>query len=171
MFYKILCFHGFGQTADIMKNKMKKVINQFNGIEFEFCDSLYDKSWYNLETKEGIVENMENINNLIKDKQYDGFIGFSQGAVFARIFTSIYNPNIKFIISLCGLDDVVYSIKKYTFPHFIKFYNVYGNRDLYVTPQESKFLTNFISNCEEIEFDGKHIIPNDNIINILEQIF
>jgi hypothetical protein len=171
MNYRILCFHGYNQTSETMKNKMKKVIDKFKGIEFEFAPSINDNMWYELNSNVGIEENLDSIKRFIKDKNYDGFIGFSQGAIFARIFISLYNPPIKFFISLSGLDHTFYSVEKYRFPSNIKFYNIFGKRDIYVTPMESKYLSQYIQNCTEIEFDGKHIIPCQNITNILEEIY
>jgi len=171
MNYRVLCFHGYEQTSESMKLKMKKVIEKFKGIDFEFAESLYDKKWYDLKDSKGIEENMIFINKFIKDKEYDGFIGFSQGAIFARILISTYKLNIKFLISLCGMDNEQYSIKTIEFPSYIKFYNVFGSKDTYVTPSESKYLTNFIKNVKEIEFDGKHIIHSESIINIIEEIY
>ena len=39
---------------------------------------------------------------------------------------------------------------------------------MYVPQIESKYLTQFIKNVEEIEFNGKHIIHSESIINILD---
>jgi len=169
MNYRILCFHGYEQTPETMKLKMKKVIDKFKGIDFDFCKSLYDKKWYNLNDSNGLEENINFVKSYIKDKEYDGFIGFSQGAIFARILISFYRINIKFLISLCGMDNNQYPIKSNVFPDYIKFYNVYGTKDIYVIPDDSKYLTKFIKNVKEIEFDGKHIIPCENIIKILEE--
>lgn len=155
MNYRILCFHGYEQTSETMKSKMKKVIDKFKGIDFDFCESLYHKKWYDLKDSNGIEENLNFINLSIKNKEYDGFIGFSQGAIFARILVSYLKLNIKFIISLCGLDNVEYPIKTYNIPESIKFYNVFGKKDMYVPQIESKYLTQFIKNVEEIEFNGK----------------
>lgn len=168
MNYRILCFHGYEQTPDTMKLKMKKIIDKFKGIDFKFSKSLYDKKWYDLKDSKGIEENINFVKSYLENNEYDGFIGFSQGAIFARILVSTYKFNIKFLISLCGMDNEKYPIKLYNICELIKFYNVYGSRDAYVTPSESKYLTKFIKNTKELEFNGKHIIHQESIINILE---
>ena len=178
MEYKILCFHGFDQTAETMKKRMKNVVENFSGITFNFTNSVDEKMWYpyvnDIMTEKSmdmLKKNMENIYS--SGEKYDGIIGFSQGAIFARIYISLYNPEISFLISVCGQDEIYdkFNICNLTFPEKIRFYNLYGNRDKYVLPESTKYLTKHLKNVEEIEFDGGHVIPNNEVIKIIDKIY
>jgi hypothetical protein len=121
-----------------------------------------------LESYQMIEDNMKQIDKLLETKKYDGFIGFSQGSVFARWYISLRKPLINFFISIGSFDvnHKLYNIHKLKFPKEIQLYNLYGKDDPYVPPTYSKMLTPFIGGID-IEFNGKHIIPIKEIIDLL----
>jgi len=189
MEYNILCFHGYGQTSDVMKSRMKKLEKEFKGISFDFAESIDANMWYSVnineetpfkvltdeipeDTYQMIEDNMINIDKILETKKYDGFIGFSQGSVFARWYISIRKPSIKFFISIGSFNanHKLYNIYKLKYPKEIQFYNLYGKNDPYVPSIYSKILTPIIGGID-VEFDGKHIIPITTLINLLNKFY
>ncbi len=141
-------------------------------------DDLLDDSYQMIE------DNIKKIDELLKIKSYDGFIGFSQGSVFARWYISLRQssslcddlslciPPINFFISIGSFDanHKNYNIKQLKFPKDVQLYNLFGKNDIYVPPIYSKKLTTYLGG-KDIEFDGKHIIPIKEIIEILNEIY
>ena len=102
MEFRILCFHGYQQTKGIMKKRMEKLEKEYMGIIFEYAESILDNMWYQIsedllnnndlelndnlseEAYKMIEDNFIGIDELLKTRKYDGFIGFSQGSIFAR---------------------------------------------------------------------------------------
>jgi hypothetical protein len=169
-----------------MKNKMEKIEKQFTGITFDYAESIHPEKWFDINidktdlekvlneplTKESmdLVEaNMEKLDKFLETRHYDGFIGFSQGSVFARWYISLRKPSIKFFISIgsCDIQHDLYIVSKLPFPRELRLYNLYGTQDIYVPSKYSKLLTKFIGG-KDIEFNGKHIIPKNEIIEILK---
>jgi hypothetical protein len=48
MEYNILCFHGYEQSCEIMKSRMKKIEKEFKGISFDFAESIDLDMWYSV---------------------------------------------------------------------------------------------------------------------------
>lgn len=205
MDFRILCFHGYQQTNETMKKRMKKILKEYKGIDFDFAESIEENMWYSLDNKlsknnqidkhqlndeiifnnidvlnndlsekeyEMIDENFKRIDELLKIKKYDGFIGFSQGSIFARWYILSRQPNIKFFISIASYDakHKIYSENKILFPDNIHYYNLYCKNDPYVLPELTKKLTQF-NKGNNIECEGKHIIPELEIIKLLTNIY
>jgi len=189
MEYNILCFHGYNQSCEMMKSRMNKIEKEFKGISFDYAESNDINMWYSInidninplkvltdeipsESYHMIEENMKHIDKILETKKYDGFIGFSQGSVFARWYISTRKPQIKFFISIGSFDanHKLYNIHKLKFPKEIQLYNLYGKDDLYVPSTYSKILTHFIGGTN-VEFIGKHIIPIKETNDILNKIY
>ena len=181
----IICLHGFQQSAYDMKEKMKKIIYIYkNTVNFDFIDNINPTIWYDIDDPDKPIDEITNeiidINktfnylDTIFTKKYDGAIGFSQGADILRLYISIKNIDLKFLISIGGHDinNDLYKIEKLQFPIKTRIYIISGLSDQYVPFYHVKNMCKSLSKTNVTNYlffhDNKHIIPINLLINILK---
>lgn len=171
---RILCLHGYLQSAEIMKSKMTKYFNTKHSVQF--LEGCYDcgesnsehegkKGWWFLDRNNLFTRDydfgtkfLEYIKTNVTEEP-DFIIGFSQGCLLATILVdlNIY-PSLKGVILIGGspITDPKYVPKqKLTIPSL----HVVGNNDPICEPKHAQMMMEYYMNPEVHVHPGQHVIP------------
>lgn len=183
---KILCFHGYMQNDEILRIKSGAFRKLFKNCTFEYINapniidinnSMPLRAWVaddNLD--DWHFNSLKIIKEHMKNKEYDGFIGFSQGALIIHHFLAELSLNIdqaikipKFIIFISALKSNHPSHQKYyeNIQINIKSLHIYGNNDAIVDKNKSIEFSSFYTNKIVYEHDGKHYIPSHRDLKMI----
>ena len=132
-----------GDPEEIIASRFKPPF--YEHAQFEY---LPDKIVYY-----GIDESIDNLSNIIIDRQIDGIIGFSQGSYIGSILTHKFP--LKFFVSVCGMKC---TDKKYKFDTNIPSFHIVGKQDHKYYQRGIDFYNEY-NNAILHEHDDGHIFP------------
>ena len=113
---RILCLHGFSQSAVTFRKRIAVLKSKIKS-ELVFIDGPIDlengKCWWKSSDDREIYHGLDESINIVKSvwnsNEFDGILGFSQGATFTAILSTILYP--KFIIVVSGFLPFPESLK------------------------------------------------------------
>lgn len=108
---RILCLHGFSQSSEIFRKRLK-VLEKSISATLVFPDGphilkqeneILERCWWRSSDDRlvyhGLQESIEFIQSLWNSQEFDGILGFSQGATFASILSPILIPKFMIVVS------------------------------------------------------------------------
>ncbi|KAF5382726.1 hypothetical protein D9615_002988 [Tricholomella constricta] len=172
------------QPADIPGSSSGTSLASFGAAEAANADTdptLTPRAWWKVNTDRtvayGLRESIEVARDVLKTRNFDGVFGFSQGAAFASIITSLLerphlyapflvdgkppHPPFKFCVAISGFRlrdpfcDPLFE-DQYSTPTL----HVIGKNDAIVAEERSRQLVDATSNGRVEEHDGGHFLPS-----------
>ncbi|KAI3631399.1 hypothetical protein MIR68_010889 [Amoeboaphelidium protococcarum] len=190
---KILCLHGYGQTADRFRRQVsairKQLAKQQNCVmdflqaphvvtepedesvdltEETFC--WFRKLQHNDGTWEycGLEQSIEFIKNYIADNgPFDGVFGFSQGAILVGILLAERVIEVKFAVLVAGYKSALTQHRSLLSSNECIDYpptlHVFGQTDRVVACEASRELSTAFKSPQILEHIGGHLVPQDSL--------
>jgi len=182
----ILYLHGFRMNKEVMKFQSRKIINSFpdhnhhfingtyiskenpppiiknnfSGPFYEFCQFKYFPE--NKIKYYGIDKTVQSLKDIIKEKNIDGIVGFSQGTYIASILTG--EIPIKFLILVCGMEC---KDKTYKIDTDVPSFHIIGKKDEWY--EHGKQFHKLFKDAKLCEHSSGHNFPKEeNIYNELK---
>lgn len=178
---KVLCLHGYTQTASIFKKRLGAFLKNLKKLDIEavFIDAPHiptdgeGRAWWNAQKNYvGLQESIELVKQAIDEHQPCCILGFSQGAAMASIMTSISKVNA--VVLVGGFVPKDGSVSSFNGPQL----HVMGITDELVTPQRSQELITKLSGLDVatteigykefghvaiLQHEGGHFVPGKSI--------
>lgn len=164
---RILCLHGYRQTGEIFRAKsgaLRKALRHVADLVYIDAPHANGRhlAWWEaaLEGDERkYVGLSDSIAHVHAQGDFDGILGFSQGAVLASILAATYK--YKFAILISGfpartqLDEFQCQYTHINVPSL----HIWGDKDDLVPPEASIKLKQLFLNAQSCEHDGGHVMP------------
>jgi len=156
-------------------------VAQAEQIVIQSDPNLAMRAWWktNKERTEatGLEESLSFIKDLLKEQQFDGVFGFSQGAAFAGVISAILerphlyppflvdgkpvHPPFQFCVAVSGFRlKASFCEPFFTPPYSTPTLHVLGRNDVVVVEERSKQLIDVSANARVEEHDGGHFVPS-----------
>lgn len=181
---KVLCMHGYAQTGAVLRDRSGGFRKPFKKSVFEmsYPDGLFGctkdgedqdeadadlkrRAWWRghagQATYVGWAESRATLLDLWEQEQFDGILGFSQGAAAAAMLCAELRPRFGVFVSgfvpndacaaaslLAGVDASVPTL------------HVLGAGDELVTPERSRALADLFEDARLVTHEGGHMIPS-----------
>eukprot|EP00249_Psilotum_nudum_P016902 c26046_g1_i1 orf=478-1251(+) len=195
---RLLCFHGFRTSGSILAKQIRKWDNSIvdlldltfldapfpcigkSDVEGIFPPPYYEWFRFNVEFTEyyGMEECVEYISNYMdKHGPFDGFLGFSQGAILAAALTGLqqkrlallHHPPLRFVIIISGALFRNEEMMKDCYSEQIKCPSIHfiGTNDW--LKDYNKQVLKMFDNPLVIQHGGKHVVPRlgeDDVVTL-----
>jgi hypothetical protein len=181
--YKVLCLHGYSQNPAVFRDRsggfrkpLKKSTFEMHyaegpfgctakGEDPEVADAdMARRAWWRghsgMDQYDGWAQSHEMLTQMWREHQFDGILGFSQGAAAAAMLSAELKPKFAIFVSgfvprdheaaaslLVGVSDV---------PSL----HVFGNTDELVVPERSRALSELFEGSTTLEHPGGHHTPS-----------
>ena len=185
----VLCLHGYKQNKEIyikrsgaFRNKLKKVSRslEFHYLEGQVVLSDETRGWWTFDVDHtcysGVHEAVELVEHHIKNNNFVGLIGFSQGAgVLSIVLAELQNKKetetlskIKFVILISGRIPEPQDLRRRYFTNYLEngekinvpTLHIFGTADELVPWEKSEVMSSIFANSEILKHDGGHTIPS-----------
>lgn len=173
---RVLCLHGHTQSASSFSSKTGAIRKIFKNATFVYINAPFNfeqgKTWwtYNDSKLVGLETALKCVIDTLNESEFDGLLGFSQGACLVALIASISNNSknhdlqlkrkIKFLIIACGFksrdpEHEFFYTSKIDIPSL----HLFGKGDDLVSEERSRSLLQSFVNPIEFHFDGNHVFP------------
>lgn len=192
---RFLALHGYGQSAEIIKENMtnKHSLSLWCEAELFFIDGPYilhakegkldGHAWFTFPDNDafnipwddvatssvsihGRQESVDIVIEQIKTLKIDALVGFSQGATLAAIVMAEIDPLYRPKFSIHMSGFYLPDIKQVTTPSL----HIIGENDEIIKPKYSQMLASCFDNPVTVMHKEKHYIPKDRKKHVKEAI-
>ncbi|KAF7325242.1 FSH1 domain-containing protein [Mycena kentingensis (nom. inval.)] len=183
----VLALHGFSQNAAVFSKRLGALRKQCGKtVEFVFLDApmvlqpvdLVGSAWKEDNSEAvGLPQSIRVLRDVLKERRFDGVLGFSQGAGMAAFLSALLerpnaypdflidgqppHPPFKFCVAVSGfrlrgsIGESIFS-QNYHTPTL----HVIGKTDIIVVEERSRALVAVSDNARVEEHDGGHFVPS-----------
>ena len=194
---KVLCLHGYGQTGAVLRDRsggFRKPLKK-SRFEMTYPDGPYGctaagedeaeaeadaarRAWWrgNSGQYDGWSETRASLKALCEREQYDGILGFSQGAAAAAMLCAELRPRFGIFVSGFVPRDEVAAAELYAgVGDDVATLHVYGESDELVVAERSRALVDLFADATVAEHPGGHMIPSgplvrESVVEFLERL-
>ncbi|KAF9012675.1 serine hydrolase FSH [Cyathus striatus] len=125
----------------------------------------------------GMEESISMIRDVLKERKFDGVLGFSQGAAFAALISALLerpdfypsflvdgkppHPPFQFCIAAAGfLPRDKNWVPLFSTPYSTPTLHIIGKTDVVVTQERARTLVDASANARVVEHEGGHFVPS-----------
>ena len=183
---KVLCLHGYGQNGGVLRDRsggFRKPMKKSN-FEMTYADGPYGctakgedqiiadadlmkRAWWRghsgQATYSGWTEARASLGALWDAEEFDGVIGFSQGAAAAAMLAAERQP--AFAILVAGFvpkdEDAAAALLSGS---SVRSLHVIGDGDEQVVPERSRALAELFADASVVSHPGGHMIPSGPLV-------
>ena len=181
---KVLCLHGYGQTAAIFRDRsggfrkpMKKSQFELFYVDGPFgctkdgeneADADADvsrRAWWRGHSAQTTYPGWPEARDMLKDlwerEEMDGILGFSQGAGAAAMLSAELKPSFAIFVSGFVPRDEAAAASLLAGVRGVRSLHVIGAGDTLVEPARSRALAELFDGAEIVEHEGGHHTPSN----------
>lgn len=181
---RVLCLHGYLSSSDAFAPAVKDFTADLQDLIVCECPP-HDGMWW-MPSTDGVSadprgalgweKSVATLVPLLTESDFDGVLGFSQGAAMAAVLCALHPKKLRFCILACGFTAVGTNIPglgegedapKIKIPSF----HLIGERDTSVPPEIAGHLASRFEDPTVVRHGGGHWMPKDRSVTNELRVF